>query len=193
MASEGKIKPIFKVRQTLSIFLTNYRRLLFCLSIEMDKNYITPSGLKRLQDELRELIKVERPALVKTVQWAASNGDRSENADYIYGKKRLREIDRRSRFLTKRIESAEIVDPKSLSSSKVVFGATVALEDEDGKKIQYTIVGEDEFDIQKGKISWKSPLAKAMMGKSVGDEVTLKKPKGISYYEVMSIKFQEVN
>lgn len=155
----------------------------------MSLNYITPKGLSKLQDELRQLIRVERPQLVKTVAWAASNGDRSENADYIYGKRRLRQIDSRSHFLTKRIEAVQIIDPVTLSSEKVIFGATVSLEDEEGLIKKYSIVGEDESDAARSLISWKSPLAKAMLGKSVGDEVKLKKPTGEAFYEVIKIEF----
>lgn len=158
----------------------------------MQKNYITPKGLSRLQDELRQLIKVERPELVKTVAWAASNGDRSENADYIYGKRRLREIDRRSRFLTHRIEDAEVIDPTKQNSDKVVFGATVDIEDEDGKVLSYSIVGEDEGNAHKNLISWKSPLATALLGKKVGDEIRFKKPSGESYFEIISIRFIDI-
>src|SRR5690606_33433267 len=117
-------------------------------------NYITPTGIKALQDELRQLIQVERPALVKTVAWAASNGDRSENADYIYGKRRLREIDKRSHFLTKRIESAQVIDPESLDGQKVVFGATVTFQTEDEDVQTLMIVGEDETAPEKGRVSW---------------------------------------
>ena len=121
-------------------------------------NYITPPGMKNLKKELENLLKVERPQVVATVAWAASNGDRSENADYIYGKRRLRQIDSRIRFLTKRIEAAQVVDPqKQEQTDKVVFGATITLEDEQGQQKTYQIVGEDEIDTTGGKISWKSP------------------------------------
>lgn len=152
-------------------------------------NYITPTGIKALQDELRQLIQVERPEVVRVVSWAAGNGDRSENGDYIYGKRRLREIDKRSHFLTKRIEGAMVVDPATLSGSKVVFGATVVIENEDGDEQKLMIVGEDESAPEKGRISWKSPIAKALLGKSVGDEVKLVKPSGESYVEIKSIQF----
>ena len=152
-------------------------------------NYITPHGMTLLKKELEELLKVERPKVVATVAWAASNGDRSENADYIYGKKRLREIDRRVRFLTKRIEAAQVVDPKEHKTDKIVFGATVTIENEDGETFRYQIVGEDEIDTTGGKISWKSPMAKALLGKVVGDEVKVKKPKGDQWVEVVNLEF----
>jgi transcription elongation factor GreB len=153
------------------------------------KNYITPSGFAHLREELRQLTNIERPKLVETIAWAASNGDRSENADYIYGKRRLREIDKRLRFLRGRLESAFVVDPKALVSKKVIFGATVTILDEEDQKKMYQIVGEDEIDVASGKISWKSPLATALLGKSVGDEVVLKKPKGEEIVEILEIEF----
>lgn len=153
-------------------------------------NYITPQGLQKLKDELEYLIKEDRPTVVKTVAWAASNGDRSENADYIYGKRRLREIDKRMGWLTKRIEAAEVVDPKELKSEKVVFGATVSLEDEEGEVKTYQIVGEDEIDTSKGKISWKSPVAKALLNKQVGDEVKIRRPKGDSWVEIVKLEYR---
>ncbi|MBN8537944.1 MAG: transcription elongation factor GreB [Deltaproteobacteria bacterium] len=142
------------------------------------KNYITPQGFSLLKAEYLELFQKERPKVVETVSWAASNGDRSENADYLYGKKRLREIDKRLKFLGDRLDSSEVVDPKKITSDKIVFGATVTYSDEDGKFYHYQIVGEDEFDVKAGRISWKSPLAMSLLGKKVGDEVILKKPKG---------------
>ncbi|MCB0367383.1 MAG: transcription elongation factor GreB [Bdellovibrionaceae bacterium] len=152
-------------------------------------NYITPEGLEALKAEYKELFHVERPKLVETVAWAAGNGDRSENGDYIYGKKRLREIDRRLRFLGQRIDKAQIVDPKTLQSDKVVFGATVTLADEDGEEKTYMIVGEDEIDLKRGRISWKSPVARALLNKQVGDEVLIRKPAGDSYVEILRIEF----
>lgn len=139
-------------------------------------NYITPDGLELLRSELKRL-NSERPEVVKTVAWAASNGDRSENGDYIYGKKRLREIDRRIRFLLKRIEGAEVVVPRK-SDGVVRFGCTVELEYEDGARKKFQIVGEDETDPAKGKISWKSPIAKALLNQKQGDAVTLRTPSG---------------
>ncbi len=154
------------------------------------KNYITPAGLAVLKKEYSLLMHDERPKVVATVTWAASNGDRSENADYIYGKRRLREIDRKLRFLRQRIEAAEVVDPATLNPDKIVFGATVTIIDEDEKKITYQIVGEDEFDIKLGKISWKSPVAKALLGKRVGDEVAIHKPQGIERVSIDKIQYK---
>lgn len=154
------------------------------------KNYITPEGLEKLKAEYHELFHVERPKLVEVVAWAASNGDRSENADYQYGKRRMREIDKRVHFLRNRIEDAEVVDPKNMSSSTVLFSATVTLSNEDGDELVYQIVGEDEFDPKKGRISWKSPVAKALMGKKVGDEVHLVKPAGEEYITIEKIEYK---
>ena len=155
-----------------------------------DKNYITPQGFEVLRKEYTYLLNDERPKLVQTVQWAASNGDRSENADYIYGKRRLREIDKRLHFLQKRMESAEVIDPKTLKSKTVIFGATVTLENEDGKEIIYQIVGADEFNIELGKISWKSPVAKALLGKKIDDEVIIKKPASEETVIILDIQFK---
>jgi transcription elongation factor GreB len=159
-----------------------------------DNNYITPSGLKKLKDEYDQLKHVDRPKTVETVAWAASNGDRSENADYIYGKRRLREIDSRLRFLTGRLEKAVVVDPPSLhggeNAGKVMFGATVTVEDEDGKERVFQIVGEDEWDIQKSKISWKSPVAKALLGRKVGDDVVVKKPSSEETLTLTKIEYK---
>jgi transcription elongation factor GreB len=153
-------------------------------------NYITPEGFKKLQEEFRQLFHDERPKLVETVAWAAGNGDRSENGDYIYGKRRLREIDKRLKFLRDRIESAQVVDPKQVQSEKVVFGATVTIEDEDGGKKTVQIVGEDEIEPGKNRISWKSPMARALLGKSVGDEVEIKRPVGDLFAEILEIRFE---
>jgi transcription elongation factor GreB len=152
-------------------------------------NYITPQGLKRLQDEFKELFYNERPKLVETVAWAAGNGDRSENGDYIYGKRRLREIDSRLKFLRDRIEAARVVNPAEVKSESVVFGATVTILDEDENEKTYTIVGEDEIEPDKNRISWKSPLAKALIGKKIGDEVEIKRPAGILVVEITAIEF----
>ena len=153
-------------------------------------NYITPPGLQKLKDELQYLLKEDRPKVVATVAWAASNGDRSENADYIYGKKRLREIDRRIGWLTKRIEEAQVVDPGEQSDkSKIVFGATVSIEEESGETKTYQIVGEDEIATKEGKISWKSPMAKALLGKKMGDEVLVVRPRGEEWVEVIDIAY----
>lgn len=154
-------------------------------------NYITPRGLRKLQDELNELTRKERPNILKVISWAASNGDRSENADYIYGKKKLREIDRRIRFLTKRIDSAIEVDNSNLSIDIIKFGATVeALNELEEMKV-FTLVGVDEIDLSKNFISWKSPIGKAFLNKMVGDEVIVKGPMGEIYYEVTSIEYKE--
>jgi transcription elongation factor GreB len=159
----------------------------------MEKNnYMTPACYKKLMDELDWLNRQERPEVTRLVQWAASNGDRSENADYLYGKKRLREIDRRIRFLTQRLETSMVVDPTSIKSSKIQFGATVELLDENGKSRIFTIVGVDEVDTSKNRISWQSPIGKSLLGKSQGDEVIVKIPTGESSYEVVSIKYQPI-
>lgn len=158
--------------------------------MDQTKNYITPEGLERLRAEYSSLINGERPKVVETVTWAASNGDRSENADYQYGKKRLREIDRRLHFLQKRMEAAEVIDPKSLKSDKVIFGATVTFENEDGEEKIYQIVGEDEFNIDLCKISWKSPIAKALLGKKLDDEVKIQKPSGDEVVVIVDIQFK---
>jgi transcription elongation factor GreB len=142
------------------------------------KNYITPEGAEKLKDEYNQLFHGERPKLVETVSWAASNGDRSENADYQYGKKRLREIDRRLKFLMDRLDAVEIVDVTTIKTDRIVFGATVTYTNEDGNSFTYQIVGEDEFDIKRNRISWKSPLAAALLGKKIGDEIKYEKPNG---------------
>lgn len=154
-----------------------------------DKNYITPPGFEKLRNEYSQLLNVERPKLVETVAWAASNGDRSENADYIYGKRRLREIDSRLKFLQDKLERAVVVDPQKLSGDKVIFGATVTISNEDGNTSVYQIVGQDEFDIKNNKISWKSPVAAALLGKKVNDEVTIKKPGSSEVVCIENIEF----
>jgi len=155
------------------------------------KNYITPGGYQRLKDEFDQLWKVERPELVKTITWAASNGDRSENGDYIYGKRRLREIDRRLRFLSKRLDSAEIVDPSQRGAcDQVFFGATVTVCNALNEKQTYSIVGMDEADPGSGRISWISPLAKALLKAHEGDVVTLHTPGGVEELEVIEIHYQ---
>jgi transcription elongation factor GreB len=151
------------------------------------KNYITPPGLDRLRSELRKLLDEERPVVTRTVSWAASNGDRSENGDYIYGKKRLREIDKRIRFLSKRIEIAYAVDPLTQTGPKVKFGATVTVEGEDGKKKKYSIVGVDETDVTNGRISWISPLATALLKGSEGEVVTMRTPRGDEDVEIVEV------
>lgn len=157
--------------------------------MDFSKNYITPEGIAKLKAEYHELVAVERPKVVETVAWAASNGDRSENADYQYGKRRLRQIDGRLHFLQKRIEAAEVIDPKLLKSDKVVFGAKVTIENEDGEQHTYQIVGEDELDIKQNKISWKSPVAKALLGKKLDDEVKIQKPAGDETVVITDIVF----
>lgn len=157
------------------------------------KNYITPAGAKRLQEELHRLKFKERPEVCAVVQWAAENGDRSENADYIYGKRRLREIDRRIRFLAKRLDNIEIVDPlKVPNKEQVLFGATVTMRDEDDNTRTYTIVGIDEADVAQGKISWVSPLANALFKARVGDSVTFRSPKGLREIEIVKLEYREV-
>lgn len=158
--------------------------------MDQNKNYITPAGFEKLRAEYLELLNNERPKVVETVSWAASNGDRSENADYQYGKRRLREIDKRLYFLQKRLEAAEVIDPSVLKTDKVVFGATVTIENEDGQNKTYQIVGEDEFDIKAGKISWKSPLAKALLGKKNQDEVRVLKPGGDDIVLITQITYK---
>ena len=157
----------------------------------MEKNnYITPLSHKRLLDELENLLKNERPEVTKLVHWAASNGDRSENADYLYGKRRLREIDRRIRFLTQRLDASVVVDPQKMNSNKIQFGATIELLDEEGKTKTFTIVGVDEVNTSLGRISWQSPVGKSLIGKSSGDEVLVKVPSGEVVYEVISVTYK---
>ncbi|MFO1242775.1 MAG: transcription elongation factor GreB [Rickettsiales bacterium] len=154
------------------------------------KNYMTPAGFTAMQEELRVLLREERPKMVEVVAWAASNGDRSENGDYIYGKRRLREIDRRVRYLTKRLESAEVVDPKRQQSlEQVFFGATVTYAREDDSEHTIKLVGIDEADASKGLISWISPVAKALMKAREGDSVELRTPAGSEILEVLSISY----
>jgi len=155
------------------------------------KNYMTRRGYALLKAELEQLVKAERPALVKVVSWAAKNGDRSENGDYIYGKKRLREIDRRIRFLMKRLESALIVDPASQENTQqVFFGATVTVCDEQGCEGTYQIVGIDEADAAQGMISWISPLARALLKAREGDTVRFQIPDGLRELEVVGIRYK---
>lgn len=158
-----------------------------------EKNYITPAGLRALKKELKTLRTDERPKLTETIAWAAANGDRSENGDYLYGKKRLREIDRRIRFLLKRIENAEVIDPSSQTGFEVKFGATVTVLDEEDNEKTFTIVGTDEIDLDRRRISWKSPMARALLRKKVGDFVTVKMPKGDQELEILSVHFEQVS
>ncbi|MBF0312276.1 MAG: transcription elongation factor GreB [Oligoflexia bacterium] len=166
--------------------------------MEKAKNYITINGYRRLRDELEKLTKEERPAITKVIAWAASNGDRSENADYIYGKRRLREIDRRMRFLQGRLNIAVVVDVdadvdvrarNNIDSEKIQFGATVRVEDESGEQRIYTVVGEDEVDLDKGFISWKSPLGNALLGKRMGEIASYKSPRGEKELRVVKIVY----
>jgi transcription elongation factor GreB len=155
------------------------------------KNYMTPTGFTQLQEELRQLLYKERPKVVEVVSWAAGNGDRSENGDYIYGKKRLREIDKRVRYLTKRLESAEVVDPEKQKHFKqVFFGATVQYARQDDSEHTVTLVGIDEMDVNKGRISWISPLAKALFKASAGDTVELRTPNGSEMIEILSVRYK---
>ncbi|PVY92138.1 transcription elongation factor GreB [Acidovorax sp. 99] len=154
------------------------------------KNYITPSGYARLRAELLDLIDNERPKIVDVVHWAASNGDRSENGDYLYGKKRLREIDRRIRFLTKRLEIAEVVDPSlHAGSEQVFFGSTVTYSDDEDGERTITIMGIDEADSRMGQVSWISPVARALLKARVGDEVHLPTPGGVRHLEVVEVQY----
>ena len=150
-------------------------------------NYITPEGAKRLVDEVRKLVEADRPRVVQEVADAAAQGDRSENAEYIYGKKRLREIDRRIHFLTKRLDSAVVVRKEETRRDVVVFGATVDVEDEDGKRSRYTLVGADESDPAHGKLSWKSPIGRALLKQKIGDVVTVTRPLGEIELEIVAI------
>ena len=156
------------------------------------KNYITPQGAERLRAELKTLLNDERPELVKVIQWAASNGDRSENADYIYGKRRLREIDRRIRFLSKRLEIAEIIDPLAQNSDKILFGGTVTIIDESGTQKTFSIVGVDEINIKLGLISWVSPVGKALLQAKSGDTVTIHTPKGDEDWEIKKVEYKPI-
>jgi transcription elongation factor GreB len=152
------------------------------------KNYITPAGYARLEAELRRLVEIERPEVVKTVAWAASLGDRSENADYIYGKRRLREIDRRVRFLIKRLEGAEIVHSSGRETDQVFFGATVRVKRASGEKT-VTIVGVDEVDPAHGRVSWVSPIAKALLKARAGERVTLRTPAGEEKLDILEVTY----
>jgi transcription elongation factor GreB len=158
------------------------------------KNYITPAGYARLDAEFNQLWKVERPRLVETIYWAASNGDRSENGDYIYGKKRLREIDRRIRFLSKRLEHAEVVDPATREDTdQVYFGATVTVADQDGNESTYAIVGIDEADAGRGHIAWISPMARALLQAREGDTVSVQTPEGRREVDIIEVQYQAID
>ena len=158
----------------------------------MTDRFITPEGLTDLRAEYDQLFRVERPKIVETVSWAASLGDRSENADYIYGKRRLREIDRRLGYLAKIMKQAKVIDPaKQPSRDQVRFGATVELADEDDNRRILTIVGDDEADAAKGRIGWSAPLARALIGAKVGDERIVRLPAGEKAYEVIAIRYPD--
>jgi transcription elongation factor GreB len=157
------------------------------------KNYITPTGWQALKDELYQLVHKERPEIVQVVNWAASNGDRSENGDYLYGKRRMREIDRRIRFLTKRLEAAVVVDPETREpTDQVFFSATVALLRGDGSEQTVKIVGVDEIDTAANKISWVSPLARCLIKAREGDEVVLNGPEGRETIEILSVQYLKI-
>ena len=156
------------------------------------KNYMTPAGHRRMQQELRRLLREERPKTVEIVAWAAGNGDRSENGDYLYGKQRLREIDRRIRFLTKRLESAEVVDSRQQTRrDQVFFGATVTYADAQGGERTVTIVGIDEADLERQQVSWISPIARALLKAHEGDVVALRTPAGTEPIEVLEIRYED--
>ena len=161
------------------------------------RNYMTPGGFARLKAELSELVDKERPEVVATVAWAASNGDRSENGDYIYGKKRLREIDRRIRFLVRRLDRAEIVDPVSRreadNADQVFFGATVTVGNARGEKRTVSIVGIDEIDTARGYVSWVSPMARALLRAREGDTVTLRTPGGVEELEILQVRYEPLH
>ena len=160
------------------------------------KNYITPAGLQRLKDEHRFLMNRERPAVTAVVSWAAGNGDRSENADYLYGKRRLRQIDSRIRFLTKRIDAAEVVDPAAprpgSAATRVFFGATVTYKDAAGREHVVSIVGIDEVDLNRRHISWMSPLARALMKSTPGDRVVVHAPGKTERFEILDVEYVSI-
>lgn len=157
-------------------------------------NYITPSGHRALKNELYQLVHKTRPETVQVVNWAASNGDRSENGDYLYGKRRLREIDRRIRFLTKRLEAAQVVDPETREATdQVFFGATVSLLRGDGREQTVSIVGVDESDAARNKISWVSPLARCLLKAREGDEVRLNGAEGCEIIEILAVSYQRID
>ncbi len=156
------------------------------------KNYITPGGYRRLQEELARLWKEERPSMVATVSWAASNGDRSENGDYIYGKKKLREIDKRIRYLSKTLDKAFVVDNAGKTHQRVYFGATVTILYESGDEREVTIVGVDELDSSDVRVSWRSPLGRALLTAHVGDTVTLRAPRGPERLEIVAVRYDNL-
>jgi transcription elongation factor GreB len=153
------------------------------------KNYMTPGGHKRMKAELEHLSNVERPEVTRVVSWAASNGDRSENGDYLYGKKRLREIDRRMRYLIKRLDNAEVIDPATRDTEQIFFGATVEVENQRGDTRTIAIVGLDEVDAARGYVSWVSPIARALTKHEAGDTVQLPTPSGVETLEILSVQY----
>ena len=157
------------------------------------RNYMSPAGYASLKAELKALVELERPKVVQTVSWAASNGDRSENGDYIYGKKRLREIDRRVRFLIKRLEGADVVDSAGRESDQVFFGAKVTVTSGPGGERSFTIVGIEEADPARGRVSWISPIAKALFKARVGDVVTLRSPGGTEALEILDVRYDPID
>jgi transcription elongation factor GreB len=157
------------------------------------KNYISPAGYARLKAELKLLVETERPEVVRTVSWAAKNGDRSENGDYLYGKKRLREIDRRVRFLIKRLEAAEVVDSAGRDSDQIFFGSTIRIKTKEGGERTVTIVGIDETDSPRNRISWISPVAKALIKAREGDTVALKTPGGVEELEILEVRYDPID
>lgn len=158
------------------------------------RNYITPAGHRRMLDELEHLVRRERPQVVEVVAWAASNGDRSENGDYIYGKRRLREIDRRIRFLTKRVERSEVVDPlRQGSNDQIFFGARVTVLEPEGAENTYTIVGVDEANPGLGRISWISPLARALIKAREGDTIRFQSPAGLREIEILEVRYEVID
>ena len=159
----------------------------------MSKNYMTVTGANSLKGELKKLLYDLRPELVRTIQWAASNGDRSENADYIYGKRRLREIDKRIHFITRKLEESEIIDPKEQrqrAGGRVLFGAIVDILDASGVKRIFQIVGQDEVDAKVGKISWASPVGKALLNSKKGDFIEFNTPGGVEEYEILNVSYE---
>ena len=160
---------------------------------DQPKTYITPGGYRRLQEELARLWKVERPPVVATVAWAAGNGDRSENGDYIYGKRKLREIDRRIRYLSKTLDRAVVVDNAGKTHGRVYFGATVTIADDSGDEREVTIVGVDELDIGDARVSWRSPLARALLKAKVGDTVTVRAPRGPEHLEIIAVRYDDLS
>jgi len=157
------------------------------------KNYISPAGYARLKAELKQLVEAERPEVVRTVSWAAKNGDRSENGDYLYGKKRLREIDRRVRFLIKRLEAAAVVDSAGGDSDQIFFGSSVRIKTGDGGERTVTIVGIDETDTAKHRVSWISPIAKALIKAREGDKVMLRTPAGSEELEILDVRYDPID